>query len=72
MMKMEEIIAKVNFYSQEAKKRELNEDEKVQREKYRKLYLEQFKLQVRGHLDRVKIVDEIEEEIIEVEKDKIN
>ncbi|MGL5124129.1 MAG: DUF896 domain-containing protein [Fusobacteriaceae bacterium] len=60
-MKMEDIIAKVNFYSQEAKKRELNEEEKKEREKYRKLYLEQFKMQVRGHLDRVKIVDDLDE-----------
>ncbi|MGL6064365.1 MAG: DUF896 domain-containing protein [Fusobacteriaceae bacterium] len=61
-MKMEDIIAKVNFYSKEAKKRELNEEEKTEREKYRKLYLEQFKMQVRGHLDRVKIVDDLNED----------
>ncbi|MBM6822448.1 DUF896 domain-containing protein, partial [Fusobacterium mortiferum] len=36
---------------------ELTEAEKEEREKYRKLYLEQFKAQVRGHLDRIKIVD---------------
>lgn len=54
---MKEIIKKVNYYANEAKKRELTEDEKSERQKYRKLYLEQFRAQVRGHLDNIKIVD---------------
>lgn len=56
-MEMKDIIAKVNYFSKLAKERELTEAEKEEREKYRKLYLEQFKAQVRGHLDRIKIVD---------------
>ena len=56
-MEMKEIIKKVNYYANEAKKRELTEDEKSERQKYRKLYLEQFRAQVRGHLDNIKIVD---------------
>ena len=56
-MEMKDIIAKVNYFSKLARERELTEAEKEEREKYRKLYLEQFKAQVRGHLDRIKIVD---------------
>ena len=56
-MEMKDIIAKVNYFSKLARERELTEAEKEDREKYRKLYLEQFKAQVRGHLDRIKIVD---------------
>ncbi len=55
---MKHIIEKVNHYSGLAKQRELSEEEKSEREKYRKLYIEKFKEQVRGHLDNVKIVDD--------------
>lgn len=54
---MKNIIEKVNYYSRLAKQRELSEEEKIQREHYRKLYLEQFKNQVRGHLENIEIVD---------------
>ena len=54
---MKDIIAKVNYFSKLARERELTEAEKEERQKYRQLYLEQFKAQVRGHLDRIKIVD---------------
>lgn len=57
-MEMKDIIEKVNYYSRLSKERELNEDEKADREHYRKLYLEQFKDQVRGHLENIEIVDE--------------
>jgi uncharacterized protein YnzC (UPF0291/DUF896 family) len=56
-MEMKDIIAKVNYFSKLARERELTEAEKEERQKYRQLYLEQFKAQVRGHLDRIKIVD---------------
>ena len=55
---MNEIIEKVNYYSRLAKQRELTEDEKKEREHYRKLYLEQFKKQVKGHLENIEIIDE--------------
>lgn len=60
-MEMKDIIAKVNYFSKLARERELTEEEKQEREKYRKMYLEQFKAQVRGHLDRIKIVDGVVE-----------
>lgn len=56
-MEMKHIIEKVNYYSALAKVRELTNAEQAEREKHRKMYIEQFKLQVRGHLENVKIVD---------------
>lgn len=56
-MEMKDIIAKVNCFSKLARERELTEAEKEERQKYRQMYLEQFKAQVRGHLDNIKIVD---------------
>lgn len=62
-MEMKDIITKVNYFSKLSKERELTVEEKAKREKYRKLYLEKFRAQVRGHLDSIKIVDS---------KDKLN
>lgn len=56
-MEMKDIIAKVNYFSKIARERELTEAEKEERQKYRQMYLEQFKAQVRGHLNNIKIVD---------------
>lgn len=56
-MEMKDIIAKVNYFSKLARERELTEAEKEERQKYRQMYLKQFKAQVRGHLDNIKIVD---------------
>lgn len=57
-MEMKDIIEKVNYFSRLSKERELTEEEKIEREHYRKLYLEQFKNQVKGHLENIEIVDE--------------
>ena len=57
-MEMKDIIEKVNFYARLSKKRKLSEEEIKDREVYRKLYLEQFKNQVKKHLDNIEIVDE--------------
>lgn len=62
-MEMKDIIEKVNYFASLSKKRSLTEEEKNERNKYRKLYLEKFRAQVRGHLDNIKIVDD---------KDKLN
>lgn len=56
-MEMKEIIEKVNHYSKLARERALTEEEKQDREKWRKLYLEKFKAQVKNHLEAIKIVD---------------
>jgi len=60
---MKDIIAKVNYYSALAKKRTLTDEETIERQKYRTLYLEQFKSQVKGHLDQVKVVDQNGKEV---------
>ncbi|MGL5089171.1 MAG: DUF896 domain-containing protein [Cetobacterium sp.] len=57
-MEMKDIIEMVNYFSHQAKKRELTESEKLEREKYRRLYLDQFKAQVKQKLDSIEIVDE--------------
>jgi hypothetical protein len=56
MNKMDEIIKKINRFSQLARERELTEEEKKKREEVRKIYLENFKKSVRGHLESIKIV----------------
>lgn len=56
MNKMDEIIKKINRFSQLARERELTEEEKKEREEVRKIYLENFKKSVRGHLESIKIV----------------
>ncbi|MGL5657244.1 MAG: DUF896 domain-containing protein [Fusobacteriaceae bacterium] len=58
-MEMKNIIEKVNYYSKLAKTRELTIEEKQSREEYRRAYIDQFKAQVKGHLDNVKIVDKL-------------
>lgn len=58
-MEMKNIIEKVNYYSKLAKTRELTTEEKQSREEYRRAYIDQFKAQVKGHLDNVKIVDKL-------------
>jgi len=68
---MKDIIKKVNFYSALSKERTLTDDEVIDREKYRALYLEQFRSQVKGHLDGVKVVDENGNEVKLKKKKKV-
>ena len=53
---MQNIIKKINEFSKLAKERELTEEEKKEREKYRKMYMEKFRESVRGHLESIKAV----------------
>ena len=57
-MEMKDIIEKVNYYVKLSKERKLTEEEIKDREIYRRMYLDQFKAQVKGHLDNIEIVDE--------------
>ena len=57
-MEMKDIIEKVNYYTKLSKERELTEEEIKDREIYRRMYLDQFKAQVKEHLDNIEIVDE--------------
>ena len=55
---MKDIIEKVNYYAKLSKERKLTEEEINDREIYRRMYLDQFKAQVKKHLDNIEIVDE--------------
>ena len=57
-MEMKDIIEKVNYYAKLSKERKLTEEEIKDREIYRTMYLDQFKAQVKTHLDNIEIVDE--------------
>ena len=57
-MEMKDIIEKVNYYAKSSKERKLTEEEIKDREIYRRMYLDQFKAQVKTHLDNIEIVDE--------------
>lgn len=57
-MEMKDIIEKVNYYAKLNKERKLTEEETKDREIYRRMYLDQFKAQVKKHLDSIEIVDE--------------
>ena len=57
-MEMKDIIEKVNYYAKISKERKLTEEEIKDREIYRRMYLDQFKAQVKKHLDNIEIVDE--------------
>ena len=56
MKKMDEIVKKINEFTKLSKERELTEEEKQEREKYRRLYIDKFKESLKGHLDNIKIV----------------
>lgn len=56
-MEMNELIAKINYYSRLSRERELTEEEKKDRQKYRQIYIEIFKKQVKSHLDNIEIVN---------------
>ena len=57
-MEMKDIIEKVNYYAKLSKERKRTEEEIKDREIYRRMYLDQFKAQVKKHLDNIEIVDE--------------
>ena len=53
---MDEIVKKINEFTRLSKERELTEEEKKEREKYRRLYIDKFKESLKGHLDNIKMV----------------
>ena len=57
-MEMKDIIEKVNYFSKLAKTRELANEEAEERHRYRQLYLEKFRAQVKAQLDNIEIVDD--------------
>lgn len=57
-MEMKDIIEKINYFSKLAKTRELTNEEAEERHKYRQMYLEKFRAQVKAQLDNIEIVDD--------------
>lgn len=57
-MEMKDIVEKVNYFSKLAKTRELTNEEAEERHRYRQLYLEKFRAQVKAQLDNIEIVDD--------------
>ena len=62
-MEMSEIIAKINSLSATKKERELTAIEKEELMKYRQLYLQNFKANMRNILDNTKVINEKGEDI---------
>lgn len=62
-MEMTKIIEKVNSLNAIKKERELTEEEFVELEKYRKLYLENFKANVKNILDNTRVINEEGEDV---------
>ncbi|MEN9439531.1 MAG: hypothetical protein RL613_1030 [Fusobacteriota bacterium] len=68
---MDKIIKKVNEYAKLSKERELTEEEKKDRDNYRKVYMDKFRQTRRGPRDNITIVrvdengNKLEEEVIE-------
>ena len=57
-MEMSEIIAKINSLNATKKERELTAIEKEELTKYRQLYLQNFKANMRNILDNTKVINE--------------
>lgn len=62
-MEMSEIIDKINYLNKIKKDRELTSEEILELEQYRKLYLANFKKNMRNILDNTKVVNENGEDI---------
>ncbi len=62
-MEMSEIIAKINSLNATKKERELTAIEKEELTKYRQLYLQNFKANMRNILDNTKVINEKGEDI---------
>ena len=62
-MEMSEIIAKINSLNATKKERQLTAIESEELEKYRQLYLKNFKANMRNILDNTKVINEKGEDI---------
>lgn len=56
-MKMEEVIARINALAKKAKAEGLTEDETVERDKLRRIYIDAYKASLVGQLENTYIVD---------------
>ena len=62
-MEMSEIIAKINSLNATKKERQLTAIESEELAKYRQLYLQNFKANMRNILDNTKVINEKGEDI---------
>ena len=62
-MEMKEVIAKINSLNSTKKERELTTEELEELAKYRQLYLQNFKANVRNILDNTRVINENGEDI---------
>ena len=62
-MEMKEVIAKINSLNATKKERELTTEELEELAKYRQLYLQNFKANMRNILDNTKVINENGEDI---------
>ncbi|MBF8983532.1 DUF896 domain-containing protein [Lutibacter sp. B2] len=52
-----EMIERINFLANKSKKEPLSEEEKAEQQKLRQKYVESFKKNFRGQLEKIEIVD---------------
>ena len=62
-MEMKEVIAKINSLNSTKKERELTTEELEELAKYRQLYLQNFKANMRNILDNTGVINENGEDI---------
>ncbi len=62
-MEMTEVIAKINSLNATKKERELTTEELEELAKYRQLYLQNFKANMRNILDNTRVINENGEDI---------
>ena len=62
-MEMKEVIAKINSLNATKKERELTTEEAEELAKYRQLYLQNFKANMRNILDNTRVINENGEDI---------
>ncbi len=55
-MKMDDVIARINELAKKAKTEGLNEEELVERDKLRRIYIDSVKASLVGHLENTYIV----------------
>lgn len=66
-----EKIDRINELAKKAKSEGLTEEEKKEQEELRKQYIEKFRENFKGHLNRIKFVEDLsEEELAEINREK--
>ncbi len=71
MLKKEK-IDRINHLAKKSRGEGLNDEEKKEQEQLRKEYIEKFREHFKGHLSRVKFVEDLsEEELAEIQREKV-